>query len=233
MAVVVWVFAGGGESEVRGLIPFLEKNYTQHQFERKSPVRLKPGPKPTVQPGYGLTGKSLVDQLGKILHIALATNEICDSILVIDDLDCHDPLERKGKLNKTIDEVIGARKIEAIIGFAAPEIEAWIIADWDQTIAQDIDFRGCYQAMRQWMSATKHVSFSTPEAFSKYDPNKNACVKKLSDVLIEAAERSCVRNAYSKAIHTPRFIEKLSPQVVGRKCPLFRDLHNQLSKEIE
>jgi len=45
MAVVVWVFAGG-EAEVRGLIPFLEKNFPSYKFERKTPVLQKPGPKP-------------------------------------------------------------------------------------------------------------------------------------------------------------------------------------------
>ena len=44
--MVVWVFAGGGEAEVRGLIPFLEKNFPSYKFERKTPVLQKPGPKP-------------------------------------------------------------------------------------------------------------------------------------------------------------------------------------------
>jgi hypothetical protein len=85
--------------------------------------------------------------------------------------------------------------------------------------------------MRHWLSAAKQVSFRTPEAFSNYDSTKNACAEKLSDVLIEATERFCVRNAYSKAIHTPRLLEKLSAQVVNRKCPLFRDIHHRLREE--
>jgi len=231
--VVVWVFAGGGESEVRGLIPFLQRNYTQHQFERKSPVRLKPGPKPTVQPGYGLTGKGLVAQLTRILQAALSTDDRCDLLLVIDDLDCHAPSERRAKLNEAIDGMTKARTIERVIGFAAPEVEAWLIADWEQTIAQDADFRGCHAAMRRWMSTEKQVRFSTPEIFSEYDPNKDACAEKLSDILIEAAEHHCTRSAYSKAIHTPRLLEQLSAQVVSRKCPLFREIDNRLSEENE
>jgi len=229
--VVVWVFAGGGESEVRGLIPFLQRNYSQHQFERKSPVRLKPGPKPTVQPGYGLTGKSLVTQLARILQAALSTGELCDLLLVIDDLDCHDPVERRAKLLDAIDGVTVARNIERVIGFAAPEVETWLIAGWEQTIAQDSDFKGCEQAMRHWMSAAKQVSFRTPESFSQYDPGKDACAEKLSALLIEATERYCTRTAYSKAIHTPRLLEKLSAQVVSGKCPLFRDIHHRLREE--
>lgn len=231
--MVVWVFAGGGESEVRGLIPFLQRNYAQHQFERKSPVRLKPGPKPTVQPGYGLTGKGLAAQLARILQAALSTGNLCDLILVIDDLDCHHPSERRAKLNEAIDGVTETRNVERVIGFAAPEVEAWIIADWEQTIAQDTDFRGCHAAMRRWMSTEKQVRFRTPEIFSEYNANKDACAEKLSDVLIEAAERHCTRSAYSKAIHTPRLLERLSAQVVSAKCPLFRSIHNRLNEENE
>lgn len=230
--MVVWVFAGGGESEVRGLIPFLQRNYAQHKFERKSPVRLKPGPKPTVQPGYGLTGKGLVAQLARILQTALATGDLCDLILVIDDLDCHEPSERRTKLHEAMDGVTAARNIERVIGFAAPEVEAWLLADWEQTIAQDPDFRGCEQAIRHWMSTAKLVSFRTPETFSHYDANKNACAEKLSDVLIEATEHSCVRNAYSKAIHTPRLLAQLSASVVSRKCSLFRNIHDRLREEV-
>ena len=229
--MVVWVFAGGGESEVRGLIPFLQRNYTQHQFERKSPVRLKPGPKPSIQPGYGLTGKSLADQLVRILQVAFSTDALCDLILIIDDLDCHDPRQRRNKLNESIHEVIGTRNVKHIIGFAAPEVEAWIIADWERTIAQDADFRGCAEALRRWMSMVKGVPFSTPETFSNYDQQKKACAEKLSEVLIEATKHYCSRSAYSKAIHTPRLLEKLSAPEVSRKCPLFRDLHTQLRSE--
>lgn len=229
--MVVWVFAGGGESEVRGLIPFLQKNYTQHKFERKSPVRLKPGPKPNVQPGYGFTGKGLVDQLVRILQVAFASDTGCDLLLIIDDLDCHNPQQRRARLNAAINEVISPRIIKRLIGFAAPEIEAWLIADWEQSIAQDPDFRGCAEAMRRWMSVEKNVPFSTPEAFSTYDQNKNACAEKLSEILISATERYCTRSAYSKAIHTPRLLEKLSAEQISRKCSLFRELHHQLSRE--
>lgn len=231
--MVVWVFAGGGESEVRGLIPFLQRNYAQHQFERKSPVRLKPGPKPTVQPGYGLTGKGLVAQLARILRAALAADDRCELILVIDDLDCHQPADRRAKLHEAIDRVAEARNIERVIGFAAPEVEVWLIADWEQTVAQDADFRGCHTAMRRWMSTAKQVRFSTPEIFSEYDPNKDACAEKLSDILIKATQDHCTRSTYSKAIHTPRLLERLSAQVVSAKCPLFRSIHNRLNEENE
>jgi len=71
----------------------------------------------------------------------------CDLILVLDDLDCHGVGERERLFSQTLDEVEAAQDIKRLIGFAAPELEAWIIANWDNTIAKVIDFRQCHLAM--------------------------------------------------------------------------------------
>lgn len=39
--MVIWVFAGGGESEVRGLIPFLRKHFPGCTFERKTQPKIR------------------------------------------------------------------------------------------------------------------------------------------------------------------------------------------------
>lgn len=228
--MVVWVFAGGGESEIRGLMPFLCKTYKHHKFERKSPVRLKPGPHPPVQLGYGRTGKSLAEQMARILRSSLASKERCDLILVIDDLDCHDPNQRRTLFTKAIRSVDGTADIPHDIGFASPELEAWIVADWDHTIAQDVDFRSCHQAMRQWLATQKSVPFDTPETFSDFDQDKNSCREKLSEAIIESSQHCHAREYYSKALHTARFLKQISPQVVSQKCPLFRAFHIRLSQ---
>ncbi|BDA67194.1 hypothetical protein CAL7716_013600 [Calothrix sp. PCC 7716] len=69
--MVVWVFAGGGEAEVRGLIPFLDKNFPGCIFVRKTPVRQKPGLKPNKQVSYGRTGQGLINQIDEQLLITL------------------------------------------------------------------------------------------------------------------------------------------------------------------
>ena len=184
--MVVWLFAGGGESEVRGLIPFLQKNFAC-TFERKTPIRRKPGPKPSVNRGYGHTGRSLARQIEIHLPSALKQGQ-CDLILIIDDLDCRNEQQQKHLFLQTLHNLIGELKIPIWIGFAAPEIEAWLIADWDNTIARHIDFRHIHQAMRWSLSAEHNVSFDTPETFSEFDPDKDSCQDKLSDEIIAAAE---------------------------------------------
>ena len=228
--MVVWVFAGGGESEVRGLIPFLEVSYREHTFERKSPIRRKPGPRPPSEPGYGRTGRSLAEQIGKLLFESLKIRESCDLILVIDDLDCSDPDDRRALFVKTIENVESAFNIPRFVGFASPEIEAWIVADWSNTVARDPDFRGCHQRMQHWLSTQKSVPFDNPETFSRFDPDKDSCRDKLSEAIVEASLEFCDSVRYSKATHTARFLKQLSPDIVGVKCPLFRQLHARLSQ---
>ncbi|MEG4500547.1 DUF4276 family protein [Microcoleus sp. F10-C6] len=234
MAVVVWVFSGGGEAEVRGFFPFLEKTFPGCRFERKTPVRQKPGPKANKASSYGRTGKSLIEQIKQELPIALkAEPNKCDLILVFDDLDCRDSQIQKSKILTELSKIPECADIEKIVGFAAPEIEAWVIADWDNSIAKHSDFRGRHERMRWWLSKEKNVRFTIPESFSEYDSDKDSCREKLSEVLIASTivehESNFDKARFSKGVHTPLLLREIDPNEVQKKCPLFRELYNYLN----
>ena len=236
MAVVVWVYSGGGEAEVRGLFPFLDKTFPGCRFERKTPVRDKPGPKPNKASSYGRTGKSLIDQIKQELPLALkAEPNKCDLILVFDDLDCRDSQKQKEKIEKIWSEISKkipeCADIKIFVGFAAPEIEAWIIADWNNSIAKNSDFRGRHERMRWWLRTQKKVSFENPESFSEYDAEKDCCREKLSKALVESSVQDEVdryKARFSKGYHTPLLLREIDPNKVQKKCPLFRELYNYL-----
>ena len=236
MAVVVWVYSGGGEAEVRGLFPFLDKTFPGCRFERKTPVRDKPGPKPNKASSYGRTGKSLIDQIKQELPLALkAEPNKCDLILVFDDLDCRDSQKQKEKIEKIWSEISKkipeCADIKIFVGFAAPEIEAWIIADWNNSIAKNSDFRGRHERMRWWLRTQKKVSFENPESFSEYDAEKDCCREKLSKALVESSVQDEVdryKARFSKGYHTPLLLREIDPNEVQKKCPLFRELYNYL-----
>lgn len=228
--MVVWVFSGGGESEVSGLIPILKRICSDHMYERKSPIRRKPGPRASQEPGYGRTGQSLGQQIEDLLFKSLKSDKSCDLILIIDDLDCHDPNVRRELFDSSIGKVDKAKDIEHFVGFASPEIESWIIADWDHSIATDPDFRGCHNQMRHWLSTQKAVPFDQPEMFGSFDEEKDSCRDKLSDAIIESSEHCGAQSRYSKGIHTARFLRRISPEVVSGKCPLFRELRIRLTQ---
>ncbi|EGK86727.1 DUF4276 family protein [Microcoleus vaginatus PCC 9802] len=233
MAVVVWVYSGGGEAEVRGLFPFLDKTFPGCKFERKTPVRDKPGPKPNKASSYGRTGKSLIDQIKQELPGALkAEPNKCDLILVFDDLDCRDSETQKLKILSEISKIPQCAAIEKFVGFAAPEIEAWIIADWNNSIAKHSDFRARHKRMCWWLSTEKKVSFENPESFSEYDSQRDCCLEKLSDALIESSVQDEVdrdKARFSKGLHTPLLLREIDPNEVQKKCPLFRELYNYLN----
>jgi hypothetical protein len=233
MAVVVWVYSGGGEAEVRGFFPFLEKTFPGCRFERKTPVRQRPGPKANKAGSYGRTGKSLIEQIKKELPIALkAEPNKCDLILVFDDLDCRDSQTQKSKILSEISKIRECADIEKFVGFAAPEIEAWIIADWNNSIAKNSNFRSRHERMRSWLSRQKKVSFNNPESFSEYDAEKDCCREKLSEYLIESSvqdELDRDKARFSKGDHTPLLLREIDPNEVQKKCPLFRELYNYLN----
>lgn len=235
MAVVVWVFSGGGQAEVRGFFPFLEKTFPGCIFIRKTPARQKPGPRANQAGSYGRTGKSLIEQIKKELPIALkAEPNKCDLILVFDDLDCRDSQIQKSKILTELSKIPECADIEKFVGFAAPEIEAWIIADWNNSIAKNSDFRGKrHERMRWWLSTKIKVPFDSPESFSEYDSDKDSCREKLSDVLIASTivehESNLDKKRFSKGDHTPLLLMAIDPNEVQKKCPLFRELYNYLN----
>jgi len=228
--VVVWLFAGGGEAEIRGLIPFFMKHYPQCSFIRKTPILRKPGPRPGRElHSYGQTGESLVSEIKKQLTTALLNEKCkCDFILVIDDLDCNDKNIQTSNLNRAIDSVQQATAIKRFIGFASPEFEAWIIADWDNSLAKDVDFRGRHLEMKYFLIREKRIPFNAPESFGVYDAAKKSCNEKMSDAIIEASIRQSEKNidqcCYSKATHSPRMLQMIDPDTVRNKCPLFKGL---------
>ncbi|MEZ2321123.1 MAG: DUF4276 family protein [Microcoleus sp.] len=231
--MVVWVYSGGGDAEVRGFFPFLDKTFPGCRFERKTPVIRKPGPKANKAGSYGRTGKSLIEQIKQELPIALkAEPNKCDLILVFDDLDCRDYETQKSKILSEISKIPECADIKKIVGFAAPEIEAWIIADWNNSIAKNYNFRSRHERMRSWLSRQKKVSFNNPESFSEYDAEKDCCREKLSKALVESsvqdeADRNNTR--FYKGSHTPLLLMAIDPNEVQKKCPLFRELYNYLN----
>lgn len=229
----VWVFAGGGETEVKGLIPyFLQPHFSSCHFDRKTPIRRKPGPKLNKKYAYGKTGLSLASEIKMRLPEALKYESPCDLILVFDDLDCHAPSERKNLFINTINAISSAQHLKRLVAFAAPEVEAWLIADWDNTIAKHSDFRVCQHNMRHWLQRDKKVPFDAPESYSQLNQTGNGCENKLSEIIVESTVQNdyeC-KSRYTKSNHTPLLLKDLNIGIVKQKCPLFADWYNMLEQ---
>ena len=202
-----------------------------------------------------LTRNSLQERLTK--------NTLCDAILVIDDLDCrrwedsvcndlnspgfkklrssyHQQIHQSlSSTQEKLDEGMKHRLKQVgfnpkiIIGFASPEIESWIIADWGNCQHRDFPNHQWIR-MRKWLRDEAEVDFSNPEPYGGFNPETGVCQVKLSEQIVEAStqaqqsqdsEQLC---RYNKARHSSELLETLSCQRVQRKCPIFRAMYQSL-----
>lgn len=178
--MVVWVFAGGGEAEVRGLLPFLVDKFESLNFERRLPCGITKNPKKLRRYGSdeayqaaqrenvrGATGDNLSTQIQKRLMDAIKYEGNCDLILILDDLDCKNPTNQCKSFINAIECVLQETKKEIpyFVAFAAPEIEAWIIADWDNVMSQHPSFRAKSSDIKYCLKK-RGIDFSKPETFS-------------------------------------------------------------------
>jgi hypothetical protein len=126
--VVVWVFAGGGETEVAGLIKFLQKLFPNYLFTRYTPFdSTKKGAKSNRKSTLGANNTSLIQAIQKYLPLAfLNEKHKPDLILVIDDLDCGDLNYQRQQFLNCIANIDKTENIDRYIAFAAPEIESKI-----------------------------------------------------------------------------------------------------------
>ena len=228
--MVVWVFAGGGETEVAGLIKFLQRLFPNYLFTRYTPFdSTKKGAKPNRTSTFGISNTSLIEAIQKYLHLAfLNEKHKPDLILVMDDLDCGDLNHQRQQFLNCIANIDKTENIDRYIAFAVPEIESWIIADWDHTLAKAEKFKARHQRMRHWLSTQKKVPFDQPESFGEYDPNKKSCKEKLSNLLIEASSQEIEDQGkeYKKSEDSPELLLRIEKEILVQKCPIFRDFYH-------
>lgn len=235
--MVVWVFAGGGHTELKGLIIFLGRNFPEHRFIRYTPIKQKRGPKPgksLKDKALGKTGTDLAKQISHLLPVALQQDP-CDLILILDDLDCRNEMDAVKIFEETVGDIQEAMDINYFIGFAAPEVESWLIADWQNTFAVDYRFRSFHAGLRHRLSTAYNVSFDHPESFSEINPDTDACREKLSEIIIEAVQVKSeklnrILPHFSKREHSPELLMIAKAQIIQQKCPIFSKLYHCLNK---
>ncbi|MGL5033910.1 MAG: DUF4276 family protein [Microcystaceae cyanobacterium] len=230
--MVIWVFAGGGETEASGLIKFLQRLFPTYVFRRYTPFdSTKKGAKPNRKSTFGISNTSLIQSIQKYLPLAFLNEKYKpDLILVLDDLDCANLDYQRQQFLDCIAKIDNTENINRYVAFAAPEIEAWIIADWDHTLAKAEKFKARHERMRYWLSTQKKVPFDQPESFGEYAPDKKACKEKLSNLLIEASSQQIEDQGkeYKKSEDSPELLLRIEKEILYPKCPIFREFYYYL-----
>lgn len=133
-----------GYTESGAMQVFLGKINPQYEFKQYLPNKTrkrKGDPKSIAADLSGLSGNSLLEKIYAVLDLPVCKKEImqCKAILIEDDLDgkFHGWSEKmireyQDKITVAVCSHLG-KEIPVILLYASPEIEAWFVADWDNS----------------------------------------------------------------------------------------------------
>lgn len=223
----MWVYAGGGEAEVAGFVPLLQRHF-RCTFQRRTPRR-KPGPRPDIKRYSGSTGKDLMKEIET--DIQTYWDGTAEVILVMDDTDGRDAAITLATLRNTVSDSLVAmglntEELPIVVALAVPELEIWLIGDWRNTLQRELG--ACQGAVQHELSSQWGVDFANPENFKVF--LDDGPYRKFNTILMDVIHHHWRTDThYSKATDTPRLLLQANPTEVGRRCPHFRLFWNELA----
>lgn len=276
-------FFTGGHTESNSMTSFLYKINPEFQFRQLCPNRTKKRKRPNGEDLIdrevsGLTGAALIRYVNSYIHNHKAELSSASAILLEDDLDgkYYEELvsgdkssirsRRTPEFNNRCTEIRASIRSQLgkddsfpiILMYAAPEIEAWFVADWDHTFGQiygpkGIDILSTEENLffstrfRRFVNQTVLLEYADCIEHYGYFIGK---YKKLSDEIIgtmDVFKESLASSKdqspyiasisfnkelrYSKKEHGDGMLALLSPDDVYRKCPTyFREAVDQLKQ---
>lgn len=257
-------------AESGGIQSFLRRINNTYDFQQCLPnktIKKKGSPKIINQSINGLTGAKLLDKVYDILEKKREDYSSFDGILIEDDLDDRfygfsDKQISDYRCN-IVDKIrlaVGVVDIPVYILFAAPELESWFIADWNNgfkylctksNVFDDVSLSGReYFAIHLKKHIDDRILADKKDCIERFG-HVDGCYVKLSEKIQEAFEIG-VKNElskvatthniiteilgskkirYSKKLHGEIMLKNINPTVVAEKCPLyFREAYYSLAE---
>lgn len=244
-------FCTAGYTETGGLPEFLRKLRGDVEWERCFPAKVKPAPKlgrmtsaPVAQHS-GATGERLVkEMLARLSKYYSGERCLFDFVLLVDDADCRFAGEPEAlaawrtELAAGVRAAVG-RDLPVYVLLASPEIESWLLADWE------LGFGGHYRSIgvalrrhvRDCLLTNAGLDWETVEDFGGQRLG-GGCEHKLSEALRDAirAGGRCdqcappqastsadmpptTRLRYSKRDDGASMLKRIRPERVRLHCP--------------
>lgn len=252
-------FSAAGYTETGGLQEFLRKLRPDVDWVRCFPAVDKPAPKigrraPAPRAGEaGTTGKRLVNAMLERLREHYAGDRCpFDFVLLVDDLDCRLG-DEDGALAGWTREVsarvrdAAERELILYVLAASPEIEAWMLADWEEGFGRE--YRGIGVPLRRHVQdcllGPIELGWDSVEDYGGRRIGAG-CERKLSDDLRDAVRAGgrCSRCSpagetqptgvmagldYNKRHNGAAMLKRVRPERVRESCvryfaPAYRDL---------
>lgn len=259
-------FCSAGYTETGGMDRFLRKLAPQVDWQRCFPAVSKPAPKlgrSMAQPAErhaGRTGQALVEEMLKRLEQHFrGTACSLDLVLLIDDADCRfadaaDPAGAQHEWEARLSERVRIVTAKPDLGFHAllawPEIEAWLITDWEHGFGAQ--YRGVAPPLRQHVASCILAPLSWAQVESYGGGLKDgSCQHKLShhlqETFIDAGNCRCrpafiehvKRNSpsmplsYSKRLDGAAMLQRIEPARVAQECSGFRGALTRIRETAE
>jgi hypothetical protein len=239
----VGYFCTAGFTELNGIEPFLRRINPDVEWVRCFPATRKmPYPRPQrsddpkkehipVPAHSGSTGEELIRQL---LECWPYWKNQCDAWLLIDDLDCRFCSEggvSKEAWLRRLEQRLQAAQLPSmpILLLASPEIEAWMIADFEEGFQwhlKNIGYAGLAFPFQEWL---KNRLAGTLEAYGCPHQDQGCCHKISEEIQgwffsqtnILPSRPQPDRLEYSKRFDGPKLLARLRPEKVAEHCPLY------------
>ena len=246
MVMKIGYFCTAGYTETGGIKQLLEKINPNVRWERCFPAVDKPYlargrmNSTPIASHNGVTGGELV----RMMHERLSRyykNSDYDGFLLIDDLDCRFPSNLAEGINLFVEnqtaevQVSLGKPVNFYVLFASPEIEAWFIADWNNSFAKQ--YPGTIAFNLKQIISNYLLKDYWDNNLELYGGNfvNNSCESKISseiqDIFSEVGvDADGNAYSYSKRIEGVDMLRRIEPERVSIKCnicfaPLFHRLH--------
>lgn len=232
--IKIGYFCTGGYTETGGIKSFLEKINPNVYWERCFPTVDKPclvrgRMNSTPVASYnGITGPALVEMMYNRLSKYYKNSEF-DGFLMIDDLDCRYQSCLTEDINLFVEthsnevQKILERQVGVYVLFASPELEAWFIADWNNSFAKQYPRSVVYNIQEKLKrDIIKDHWDNNLELFGGAFVN-GGCESKISTeiqnafTLVGIDEQKRVY-AYSKRNEGVDMLKRIEPEQVSSKC---------------
>ena len=236
--MIVYVYATDSHTEI-AIKDFLRKIRTDIQWIIKSPSLPKRSkhdyenkeafPILTGRTGADLE-KFMMDELE--LHPSILTE--CAAVLLEDDVDFRDKdtnqktflQQQETRLNNELKKLNTKSTTALICMYAAPEIETWLIEDWENSFGNPKRFNPTVATqLKTSINQIRTSCNNTMESYSHHHQGK------LSDWIITKTKdlaQSDKDSIYSKRKHGSIFLSNIDPEKVANNCRTYfaRAYHN-------
>lgn len=194
------------------IFPAYDKTKMEYGPKGSTPIRLRASQN-------GITGQALITEIMRVFQNYSQAYQHLDGLVIADDLDCGSSVNAS-QLSQQIGQFLG-KTIPCIILYASPEVEAWFVADWNNSFKFVYGGQVASSLFHVFSRHTPPITRSSIESFGGPAQAQGGCTYKLSSE-IQATFAAGIGTTrvyqYSKRYHGNAMLANINPDTVVEVC---------------